>query len=1048
MVLLSKITEEAIVDNLRKRYMDDYIFTCIGSVLISVNPFKQMPYFTDKEIETYQGAAPYENPPHIYGLADEMFRNMIIDRENQCVIISGESGAGKTVAAKYIMSFITKVSGGGLKVQHVKNVVLKSNPLLEAFGNAKTVRNNNSSRFGKYVEMLFDVRGEPIGGKISNFLLEKSRDLGILNPEYFNYLTFGGNYLVEGTNDAKNFKETLEAMNVMGLSKKKQFSILKIVSSVLHLGNINFSKNGNYAVVENEKFLTYPAYLLDVKVEELKSKLISRKFDGKWGSQSDTVNVTLNIEQACYTRDALAKAIYSKLFDYLVNVVNDAMATKANTYNVGILDIYGFEIFDKNGFEQFCINFVNEKLQQIFIELTLKSEQEEYAAEKIEWTPIHYFNNKIVCELIEGKKPPGIFCILDDVCATLHAVSSGADLDFQKKLNKAVRQHDHYVEGNDSFIIHHYAGKVSYDVHGFCDKNRDVLFSDLVELMQSSESKLLCRLFQHEDRSSGSSSNRRKSRPTTAGNKIRTQANALVEKLKNCRPHYVRCIKPNETKKSKEWLESSVRHQVEYLGLKENIRVRRAGFAYRRLFQKFLFRYGILTKETKNGRFWRGGDDKSGVEWIMKKLNIPLGSYQLGMTKVFIKAPETLFMLEEMREKKYNDYARIIQKAFKKHFARRQRDKEKLEASNLVVGKKQRRKNSLNRNFVGDYVGVGHVPSLVTLIGRKEKIVFAQTVKKYDRNFKTNQRCLILTETTLFLIETRDKTCRETIKRKIDLEKIDGVTLSTLKDDLIVIRVRESYDSLLEITFKTEFLYCLSKKYESRVGSPLTITFSNKFEFKIKKEDWGGGGGMRFVNFIQSESDNLGELEIFKSSGKVLNVTVSRGLPNTSGTRAFPEKSNVASSHKKNSTTKNIQVFKGSAAPPPPSDPVPPNQPVISSFKFNYQRFNEGKSKEIIPNGLLAHVTNTNTVTNDNILKSKMEKPIPGGGKPRPPLKPKPVMLSRCKAVYDYVAQDLDELSLTYGDIITIVKEHEGGWWQGRLKGKEGLFPSNYVEKM
>ena len=256
-------------------------------------------------------------------------------------------------------------------------------------------------------------------------------------------------------------------------------------------------------------------------------------------------------------------------------------------------------------------------------------------------------------------------------------------------------------------------------------------------------------------------------------------------------------------------------------------------------------------------------------------------------------------MLEEMRERKYNEYARIIQKAFKKHFARRQRDKEKLEASNLVVGKKQRRKNSLNRNFVGDYVGVGHVPSLVTLIGRKEKIVFAQTVKKYDRNFKTNQRCLILTETTLFLIETRDKvksgnnnnnnnkeTCRETIKRKIDLEKIDGVTLSTLKDDLIVIRVRESYDSLLEITFKTEFLYCLSKKYGSRVGSPLTITFSNKFEFKIKKEDWGGGGGMRFVNFIQSESDNRGELEIFKSSGKVLNVTVSGGLPNTSGTPA------------------------------------------------------------------------------------------------------------------------------------------------------------------
>ncbi|KAK6642549.1 Unconventional myosin-Ie [Polyplax serrata] len=360
-----------------------------------------MPYFGVKEIETYQGAAPYENPPHIYGLADELYRNMMIDKENQCVIISGESGAGKTVAAKYIMSYITKVSGGGSRVQHVKDVVLKSNPLLEAFGNAKTIRNNNSSRFGKYVEMQFECGSEPVGGKISNFLLEKSRvvnhnfgernfhifyqlccgvndhlkrELGISDLDYYYYLSHGGDHKIAGSNDGKDFQETIQAMTVMGLNSEAQKSVLRVTAAVLHLGNITFCENGNYAAVEDVQ--SYPAYLLDVKENELSSKLVSRKFDSKWGSQSDTINVTLNKEQATYTRDALAKAIYARLFDYLVSVVNDAMVTQAATQNVGILDIYGFEIFDKNGFEQFCINYVNEKLQQIFIELTLKSEQE------------------------------------------------------------------------------------------------------------------------------------------------------------------------------------------------------------------------------------------------------------------------------------------------------------------------------------------------------------------------------------------------------------------------------------------------------------------------------------------------------------------------------------------------------------------------------------------------------------------------------------------------------------------------------------------------
>ncbi|KAK6471311.1 unconventional myosin-Ie-like [Huso huso] len=279
MVLLSKINDDAIVDNLKKRYMDDYIFTYIGPVLISVNPFKQLPYFTDKEIELYQGAAQYENPPHVYALADNMYRNMLIDAENQCVIISGESGAGKTVAAKYIMTYVSKVSGGGPKVQHVKDIILQSNPLLEAFGNAKTVRNNNSSRFGKYFEIQFSRGGEPDGGKISNFLLEKSRvvsqnqgersfhifyqllegaspehreNLGIAGPDYYYYLNQSGTYRVEDMNDKQEFSETMNAMAVVGLSAEEQSTVLQIVAGILHLGNLSFQESGNYAVVESE----------------------------------------------------------------------------------------------------------------------------------------------------------------------------------------------------------------------------------------------------------------------------------------------------------------------------------------------------------------------------------------------------------------------------------------------------------------------------------------------------------------------------------------------------------------------------------------------------------------------------------------------------------------------------------------------------------------------------------------------------------------------------------------------------------------------------
>ncbi|XP_045575023.1 unconventional myosin-Ie isoform X1 [Salmo salar] len=713
MVLLSKINEDAITDNLKKRYMDDYIFTYIGSVLISVNPFKQLPYFTDREVELYQGAAQYENPPHIYALADNMYRNMMIDCENQCVIISGESGAGKTVAAKYIMGYISKVSGGGPKVQHVKDIILQSNPLLEAFGNAKTVRNNNSSRFGKYFEIQFSRGGEPDGGKISNFLLEKSRvvsqnqgernfhiyyqllggatkemreNLGVTTPDYYLYLNQSGTYTVEDVNDKKEFSDTMEAMSVVGLSVDDQDMVLQIVAGILHLGNIAFREEGNYAVVESEDFLAFPAYLLGISQEGLKNKLTSRIMDSKWGGKTESIAVTLNTEQASFTRDALSKALYSRLFDFLVDSINKAIQKDHEEFNIGVLDIYGFEIFQKNGFEQFCINFVNEKLQQIFIELTLKAEQEEYVQEGIKWTPIEYFNNKVVCDLIESKlNPPGIMSILDDVCATMHAKGEGADQTLIQKLQAGISSHEHFNSWNKGFIVHHYAGKVSYDVSGFCERNRDVLFNDIIELMQSSEFAFIKTLFPENLEAE------KKGRPTTASSKIKKQANNLVQTLMKCTPHYIRCIKPNETKKPRDWEDTRAKHQVEYLGLRENIRVRRAGYAFRRAFAKFLQRYAILTRETWPR--WTG-EERKGVLHLLRSVNMDQDQYQLGKTKIFIKAPESLFLLEEMRERKYNGYARAIQKAWRKHIAVRKYVKMREEASDILLNKKERRRNS------------------------------------------------------------------------------------------------------------------------------------------------------------------------------------------------------------------------------------------------------------------------------------------------------------------------------------------------------------------
>jgi myosin-1 len=378
MVMLPKVVEDQIIENLNKRYNHDLIYTNIGSVLISVNPFKFIPITGQDYVERYQGKFRHENSPHIFALAEETYRAMKNEGENQCVIISGESGAGKTEASKLIMQYVSAVSGNSEGVEYVKHVILESNPLLEAFGNAKTLRNNNSSRFGKYFEIVFNNYGDPSGGRITNYLLEKSRVVfqtqgernfhifyellngatddelqkwQLYDPQHFHYLNQSGCFEVEGVDDAKDFQDVRKAMGIIGLTPAEQDDVLTLVAGILHTGNVAFveEKSGNAAVYDSQ-VLELAANMLKVDAQTLQSALLFRVINtGTAGSggRMSTYSVPQNVEQANSARDALTKVIYSRMFDYLVGKVNEALAKGNGQHkaHIGVLDIFGFEIF-------------------------------------------------------------------------------------------------------------------------------------------------------------------------------------------------------------------------------------------------------------------------------------------------------------------------------------------------------------------------------------------------------------------------------------------------------------------------------------------------------------------------------------------------------------------------------------------------------------------------------------------------------------------------------------------------------------------------------
>uniref|UniRef100_A0A673YX72 Myosin Ic, paralog b n=1 Tax=Salmo trutta TaxID=8032 RepID=A0A673YX72_SALTR len=682
-VLLENHTSEAaFMENLRKRFKENLIYTYIGSVLVSVNPYKDLEIYTKNHMERYRGVNFYEVSPHIYAVSDNSYRSMRTERKDQCILISGESGAGKTEASKKILQYYAVTCPASDQVETVKDRLLQSNPVLEAFGNAKTLRNDNSSRFGKYMDIQFDFKGAPVGGHILNYLLEKSRvvhqnhgernfhifyqliegaeedllrRLGLeRNPQQYQYLVKGNCPKVSSINDRSDWKVVRKALSVVGFNEDEE--LLNIIASVLHLGNIQYGgEDSGNAYITTDTQIKYLARLLGVDGLVLKEALTHKKIIAK----GEELKSPLNLEQAASARDALSKAVYGRTFTWLVNKINVSLAYRycliGNASVIGLLDIYGFEVFQHNSFEQFCINYCNEKLQQLFIELTLKSEQDEYEAEGITWEPVQYFNNKIICDLVE-EKFKGIISILDEECLR---PGDASDITFLEKLENTVGGHAHLtthkladgktrkVMGREEFRLLHYAGEVNYNVNGFLDKNNDLLFRNLKEVMCMSDNKILTQCFDRAELKDNK-------RPETAATQFKTSLAKLMEILMSKEPSYVRCIKPNDAKQAGRFDEVLIRHQVKYLGLMENLRVRRAGFAYRRHYETFLQRYKSLCPET-----WPSWQGKlaDGVSTLVKHLGYKPEEYKLGRSKIFIRFPKTLFATEDALETRKHSLA-------------------------------------------------------------------------------------------------------------------------------------------------------------------------------------------------------------------------------------------------------------------------------------------------------------------------------------------------------------------------------------------------------
>ncbi|XP_064576556.1 unconventional myosin-VIIa isoform X5 [Zonotrichia leucophrys gambelii] len=690
MIRLGDLNEAGILRNLLIRYREHLIYTnCggrtyTGSILVAVNPYQLLPIYSPEQIRLYTNKKIGEMPPHIFAIADNCYFNMQRNNKDQCCIISGESGAGKTESTKLILQFLAAISG-----QHswIEQQVLEANPILEAFGNAKTIRNDNSSRFGKYIDIHFNKRGAIEGAKIEQYLLEKSRvcrqaqdernyhvfycmlrgmtveqkkKLGLGKATDYNYLAMGNCTTCDGRDDSKEYANIRSAMKVLMFTDTENWEISKLLAAILHMGNLQYEArtydNLDACEVVQSASLITAATLLEVEPQDVMNCLTSRTII----TRGETVSTPLSMEQALDVRDAFVKGIYGRLFVWIVEKINAAIyrppsqELKSIRRSIGLLDIFGFENFTVNSFEQLCINFANENLQQFFVRHVFKLEQEEYNLENINWQHIEFTDNQDALDMI-AIKPMNIISLIDEESK----FPKGTDATMLHKLNSQHKLNTNYIPPKNNyetqFGINHFAGIVYYETKGFLEKNRDTLHGDIIQLVHSSKNKFIKQIFQ-ADVAMGAETRKRS---PTLSSQFKRSLELLMRTLSVCQPFFVRCIKPNEYKKPMLFDRELCVRQLRYSGMMETIRIRRAGYPIRYTFVEFVDRYRVLMPGVKPA--YKQGDLRGTCQRIAEAVLGKHDDWQIGKTKIFLKDHHDM-LLEIERDKAITDKVILIQK--------------------------------------------------------------------------------------------------------------------------------------------------------------------------------------------------------------------------------------------------------------------------------------------------------------------------------------------------------------------------------------------------
>ncbi|XP_062018442.1 myosin-2 isoform X1 [Rosa rugosa] len=684
---LSYLNDPSVLCNLQSRYSQDMIYSKAGPVLIAMNPFKDVQICGDDFVTAYRKKL--VDKPHVYAIADAAYNEMMRDDVNQSIIISGESGAGKTETAKIAMQYLAALGGGSCGVEHA---ILQTNCILEAFGNAKSSRNDNASRFGKLLEIHFSSVGKICGAEIQTLFLEKSRVARLENGERsyhifyqlcagapsmlkerlnlkmasdYKYLSQSGCLAIDGVDDAQKFHMLMEAFAILQISEEDQLQVFSVLAAVLWLGNISFqvTDDENRVEVLADEAITTASRLMGCSAQELMLALSTHD-----NAVEDSIDKRLTLQQATDARDALAKYIYVSLFDWLVEQINKSLQVGrcCTGRSISILDIYGFESLQKNSFEHMCTNYANERLQQHFNRHLLKLEQEECELDGVDWTKVDFEDNQECLDLFE-KKPFGLLSLLEEESNC----SKATDLTIADKFKQHLNGNSCFkAERGRSFSIRHHAGEVLYDTSGFLEKNRDSLSSVTIQLLSSCCSQLL-RLFTskvlkqvQKPAATSCQMNALDSPKPSVGIKFKAQLFKLMHQLESSTPHFVRCIKPNSKQLPGVYEAELVLQQLRCSGVSEVVRISRSGYPTRMTHQEFAGRYGFLLPKATVAK-----DPLSLSIAVLQQFSFLPEMYQIGYTKVYLRTGQ-IAALEDKRSKILRGIIGV-QKYFRGYWARR-----------------------------------------------------------------------------------------------------------------------------------------------------------------------------------------------------------------------------------------------------------------------------------------------------------------------------------------------------------------------------------------